>query len=282
MFQFFQLWRRAGKSGRVHSALARGELQKSRRARQRFLRPVVEQLEARWLLAPILVTTELDIVNPNDTFTSLREAVVQANGLGGHDTITFASSLANQPVFLLSGQMTIMDALTIQGLGADKTTVNGLGASRLFDITNTAGDVTFDGLTLTGGKTTADDERGGAIRSVSNGQLTIQKSTISGNSTTGTGADGGGIYARHPLTVTNSTVSGNSTTGEVAQGGGIAAFGTLTVTNSTVSGNSTTGERAQGGGIVAIGSATITNSTISGNSMTGVISYGGGIHAQRP
>jgi hypothetical protein len=51
-----------------------------------------EQLEPRWLLSNISVTTELDIVNAGDGLTSLREAVILANDQAGFDTITFASS----------------------------------------------------------------------------------------------------------------------------------------------------------------------------------------------
>ena len=217
------------------------------------------------------VTTELDIVG-DDGLTSLREAVTLANGHAGFDTITFASSLANKPVMLLSGQMTITNTVTIQGLGAGLTTVNGQNASRLFDITDAAGNVTFDGLTLTGGKTTLRREPGGGIRSNSSGELAIQNSTISGNSTTGPadpfegGSDGGGIFARGTVTVTNSTISGNSTTSGEANGGGIFASGAVTVTNSTISGNFIAGQGDSGGGIFAEDAVSITSSTVSGNS----------------
>ena len=213
---------------------------------------------------------------------SLREAVALANGSSGANTITLASALAGQPILLRLGQMAIDDPLTIQGLGAALTTVNGQNRSRLFDITNNAGDVTFDRLTLTRGKTTAIFEWGGAIRSASVGQLTIRNSTLSGNSTTDSFAKGGGIYAAGSLTVTGSTVSGNSTTGVFALGGGIYANGSLTVTDSTVSGNSTSGNSARGGGIYADGSLTVTGSTLSGNSTTGSSARGGGIYAAGP
>ena len=244
----------------------------------------LEPLEGRHLLAAIQVNTEFDTVDANPAVTSLREAVTMANDTAnfpGHDTITFANALANKPVVLstLNGQITISDTLTIQGLGSARTIVDGLNAIRLFDITNTAGDVTFDGLTLTRGKTTANFEEGGAIRSLSAGQLTIQNSVVSGNSTTGGnvslgGCSGGGIAALGSVRVANSTISGNSTMGKYAHGGGIQA-GSVTVTNSTISGNSIEGTSAYGGGIQA-GSVTVTNSTISGNS---AFNLGGGVFA---
>ena len=80
--------------------------------------------------------------------------------------------------------------------------------------------MTFDSLTLTGGKTTTIDQDGGAIRSVSAGQLTIRNSTI------------GQLHHREQLRRWwhfgsrsaddhNSTISGNSTLGMLA---GAAAF----------------------------------------------------------
>ena len=183
----------------------------------------LEPLESRQLLATILVTTEFDIVDLGDSFTSLREAVLQANNTTTHDTITFASSLANKPVLLLRPVGRSVDTVTIQGLGAALTTVNGQNTSRLFDITNAAGEVTFDGLTLTGGQTTLAEMRTAApFARLPPSQLTIQNSTITGNSTIGNdsrggGIDAGGIYAG-PLTVTNSTISGNSTPGKQFSG----------------------------------------------------------------
>ena len=60
------------------------------RAFKRRLR--LEPLENRSLLATIMVTTEMDVVSPNDGLTSLREAIIQANDQTtnpGADTINF-------------------------------------------------------------------------------------------------------------------------------------------------------------------------------------------------
>ena len=114
------------------------------------------------------------------------------------------------------------------------------------------------------------DGAGGGI--FANG-VTLVGSTVSGNSTSGVFARGGGIFTDgggfefSAVTVNNSVVSGNSTSGESANGGGIYSRYGVTVTNGTVSGNQTTGERASGGGIsVDGGPVTLTNSTVSGNS----------------
>ncbi|MEM7315081.1 MAG: choice-of-anchor Q domain-containing protein, partial [Planctomycetota bacterium] len=79
------------------------------------------------------------------------------------------------------------------------------------------------------------------------------------------------IFAGGILTLTDGTVSGNSTSGVNADGGGIFSnSGHVTLTSSTVSGNSS---GRDGGGIFAV-EGTINNSTITNNSASGA---GGGI-----
>ena len=87
-------------------------------------------------------------------------------------------------------------ALTIDARPlAANVTINANQLSRIFNITATTGDFTLGGLTLTGGQTHSGDiGAGGAIRSLTTGSH-AHPSTVSGNSTTGDGADGGGIYA---------------------------------------------------------------------------------------
>jgi CSLREA domain-containing protein len=255
--------------------------------RRSFLRLLVEPLEDRSLLATVMVTSLADDLAADGGVT-LREAIQAANSnlsvdgsVAGQsapviDTIVFQAGLTG-PINLALGQFQITETLTIQGLGASQTTVNGQNASRLFDVTNTASAVTFDGLTLTGGKTTAIEESGGAVRSASTGELIVRNCTIFGNSTMGSGSRGGGIFAADPaVTITNSTVSGNFTSGLNAGGGGIFAHA-VALTNSTVSGNSTMGSLSSGGGVASEFGVRITNSTISGNSTEGQTADGGGI-----
>ncbi|QDT00818.1 choice-of-anchor Q domain-containing protein [Adhaeretor mobilis] len=226
---------------------------------------------------------------------SLREAVELANSNVGDHTITFDPGVFATPqtILLTLGEIEITEAVTIDGPGQELLTIDAQQQSRIFHITAFtgvnvfAGDFLLAGLTLTGGLTTGDSNisggsassGGGAIR-VSRGHLTIDQSTISGNSTTGLNSKGGGIHTYFAdVTLTNSTVSGNSTAGDGAHGGGISShFGTVTLTNSTVSGNSTTGDYASGGGIhKSVGALNLTNSTVSGNSTSGYRGRGGGI-----
>jgi hypothetical protein len=106
--------------------------------------------------------------------------------------------------------------------------------------------------------------------------VNIINSTFSGNSGTYGGAiyiDGPGFYtwAGCELTVNNSTISGNTAT---SSGGGIFNQGELTISNSTISDNSAALDASGGGGGISnVGRLTIANSTLSGNSA----SLGGGI-----
>ena len=47
--------------------------------------------------------------------------------------------------------------------------------------------------------------------------MTLTKTIVSGNSTGGLNADGGGIYTNTTATLTNTTVSGNTTKGANAR-----------------------------------------------------------------
>ena len=49
---------------------------------------------------------------------------------------------------------------------------------------------------------------------------------------------GGGIFNTGTLTINNSTISGNTAAALMPTGGGIYNGGTLTINNSTISGNS--------------------------------------------
>jgi CSLREA domain-containing protein len=208
---------------------------------------------------------------------SLREAIDLANGFVGADTITFAAALSGATITLRGTELelAIGEALVIDARPLDANVIiDANELSRIFHITAFTGDFTLGGLTLTGGRM---GSAGGAIRSFTFGNLTLDQSTVSGNSTTGNGASGGGIDAFGALTLVQSTVRGNSTAGDNAYGGGISAR-TATLIQSTISGNSTAGDNAPGGGISA-GTVMVTQSTVSGNSTAGDNAHGGGISA---
>lgn len=214
--------------------------------------------------------------------TSLREAVNSANGSVGADTITFDPGVFGtlQTITLALGEIEIHEAVTIDAAAAGNVTIDAQELSRVFNITATSGNFTLVGLTLTGGRTVASGSqgRGGAIRSLTTGNLTIDKSTVSGNSTSGQSAFGGGIYARGSLYLMESVLSDNFTTGAGARGGGAFSLSHVTVSSSEIRGNSTAGFGAEGGGLDVAG-ATISQSVVSANSTEGDDALGGGIRS---
>ena len=156
------------------------------------------------------VTTASDVLDPADGQTSLREAIIAANDKPGPDTITFDMGLSVGVinVSVSSALPHITDPVTIDGTTSGKNTpiiqINGLqsggtklAATGLFFAVG-SGSSTIRGLEIT-------NFGGGGISNY--GTLTIEDSTISGNSTT---ASGGGIYNAGTVNVTNSTLSGNS------------------------------------------------------------------------
>ena len=125
-------------------------------------------------------------------------------------------------------------------------------------------------MTLTSGSGVGgNNPNGGALHVAFNATLTLTDSAVT-NSDSQNG-NGGGIYTDGNLTLNRVTVSGNEATGAAAptNGGGIYHNSNnnpprlLTITNSTISGNTTNGN---GGGIYsAAGSLDLQSTTIAGN-----------------
>lgn len=215
---------------------------------------------------------------------SLREALGLANGDLGANTITFDASLAGSTIALELGQLQVTDSVTISGLGADMLTIDAQQDSRVLDIDD--GDnsahqnVTISGLRITGGEV---DGVGGGIRALEN--LDLVNSHVTGNSASGAGTSGGGIYLRKfggmTSSISGSTIDNNSSSGS---GGGVLvntiSGDTLDILSSTISDNDA---NFQGGGIQISGavSTTITHSTIAFNiaNVAGGIFGGSGLTA---
>ncbi|MFF4102152.1 right-handed parallel beta-helix repeat-containing protein [Streptomyces sp. NPDC001903] len=109
--------------------------------------------------------------------------------------------------------------------------------------------------------------------SAPNGRLTLNDLTIRGGRSQSAGAGGGGIASEGVLTLDSVTVTGNVSAVSGA-GGGIASSGTLNLRNSTVSHNISTNN---GGGVHSSGTANISNTTITGNTAKDT---GGGLDAR--
>lgn len=234
---------------------------------------LVVMLFARQHVQPVYaagyVVNSLADNTTNDTFCTLREAILAANnapanancgvGSASNDTITFSVSGTITLVWFLPNIVSGAGTLTIDGGG--NITISGNNAVRVM-IVDSGANLTLLNLTIANASTPLS---GGGV--VNSGTLTVSNSTFSGN----TAGSGGGIvnFSSGTITIADSTFSGNSAT----FGGGIDnAGGALTVVNSTFSGNSAANS---GGGIYNNPDSTLTvnTSTFSSNSAT----YGGGI-----
>ncbi len=219
-----------------------------------------------------------------DADCSLREAVVAANGTVDNDTIAF-SPLFNTPQTITLGGTEIVLAnngtLTINGPGADKLTISGNNASRIF-ASGANVVVNINNLRVTGGNGVGatNTGRGGAIYNVG-GTMIVSNSIITGNSATNGGgfnnAASVGPAVNGDLTIINCSVTNNTST---SSGGAMQNFSTsfLTVINSTISGNTSNLAGLAGGGIQANGTVSISNSTISGNNAPAGTGGGGIIY----
>jgi CSLREA domain-containing protein len=194
-----------------------------------------------------------------DADCSLREAISAANATAEADTIvvpagTYMLSLAGAGDGLnATGDLDILEPVTISGAGASTTIIEGNGSvvmDRVVDVGATA-PTTMSGVTIRNGISPQD---GGGIRA--SAALTLADVIVNGNTST---IGGGGIATGADLTMTDVSVSGNASgTG----GGGIAVSGTTMVTRTTFDGNEAgTG----GGGISTSGTLTLTNATLNGN-----------------
>jgi hypothetical protein len=222
---------------------------------------------------------------------SLRGAITTANGNPGLNVITLPAG-----TYILSiggtdednnatGDLDITDDLTINGADEATTIIDGSGTDRVLHIIG-AQTVVINDVIITDGKTPdgTGGGNGGPGGGICNegGDLTLNNSTVSGNTTGdggsglggGAGGDGGGIYNSGTLTLTNSTISGNTTgnggagpiPGTGGSGGGIYSGSTLTLNNSTVSDNTAA---CSGGGVYNGDILALTNSTVSGNTANG-------------
>jgi CSLREA domain-containing protein len=244
---------------------------------------------------PIYVTTWADEMNTTSNGKcSLREAIVSANNGTATGGCTAGTNNAADVIILpanmsdgvkirnfevtinpsgtnddgRSGDLDILEPVTISGAGPTATVIAGDGGDRVFHIIETGSQVvTIQNLAITGG---ANVEGGGGILNFGS-TLVLKNVYLYGNHAN---AIGGGAIRNHInlipnpdvisyLTVINSTIDANFTTGD---GGGISNDGVMVLNGSLIS-NNTAAET--GGGISnaanIIYTSRIINSTITGN-----------------
>ncbi len=212
--------------------------------------PQLESLEGRRLLAAaIFEVSNLDDSGPG----SLRAAIADANANPGDDTIRFDNSLQGEiELDADNGQLVITDHVTIRGPGADKVSVDGAGATRVFAVV--PADLAVDPLTtptLTQVLTspTVTIER----LAITNGLATDAPGfdpTIPGNEVF---AFGGGLYnLGGSVQLRNVSMSGNTAENVVTAGGAVANEfgGTLTVSRSHFEQNTSDGFLIAVGGAI--------------------------------
>jgi predicted outer membrane repeat protein len=227
----------------------------------------------------------LTVKNFNDNgLGSLRQAVINANNSPSDSVIKFADTLGVGVIELTSGEIRINSTATsgkleIRGPGADKLTVSGGSASRIFYIDQA--NATISGMTLSGGNGLGEGSNenyrvGGAVY-IHTGATTFSGVNITGNNITSSGGFGGGIFYYYGTShrIENSTISDNSS----PNGGGINIWGEmnevgLTIYNSTIIRNTAAKE---GGGIYANGNIKLRNATIVNNNVTEANGTGAGI-----
>jgi CSLREA domain-containing protein len=170
-----------------------------------------------------------------------------------------------------NGDLDILGNISIIGMGADKTVIDGGGIDRVFDAMDTSASgittqLSLTGLTVTHGNISTDTGGGINLRGNLSGNggttLTVDSCNISNNTAFGGGGINGNWF--NPITIRNTLISNNQATS--AQGGGICTTnGTATISNSTISGNTAADS---GGGIFQFGGAgtfTLNNVTLTHN-----------------
>jgi len=176
------------------------------------------------------------VSNVNDSGPgSLRAAIAASSATG--DNIIFASNLSGATITLTNDELLLDNSLSIDASAlAGGLTINGNGASRVFEVGGDATNV-LTGLTVTNGSDNTGNGGGGILV---NGTLILNQCTVAGN----TAAIGGGILNEGTLVINRGTVSGNAATN--SNGGGVENVGTLVMNECTVAGNAATN---LGGGI---------------------------------
>ena len=232
----------SGEIGMSDSRYSR-RLSRGPRKDSRVRQPRIESLEERRLLA-VMVVTDLgdgsleDLAGDGEL--SLREAVAAINTgapvddigpaagvFGDNDAIIFSSGLFDglpKTLALTAGQLELTSGVIIAGPAGQLLTIDAEQNSRLFDIAEGSDDYAFSELMLTGGLTTELQAQGGAIRSLTTGELSCGEVAVTRNATSGNFSGGGGVFAMGSVVLVDSSITDNFTLGSGSGGGGIATW----------------------------------------------------------
>lgn len=204
---------------------------------------------------------------------TLRAAVEETNALKGSDIIrlTAENYILKIPgtgeQYAATGDLDILDNLSITGITPSRTIIDGAGIDRVFHITKSGLMLNLSQLAIIGGDALISKEKGGAIRN--NGStVNLKNVTVQDN----VAVNGAGIFSETGSTsISNSTIKNNISTG--GGGGVLALAGSLFVSGSHFDQNSSSagGAIASGdGSLCTINKTTFTNniSTDSGGALS--------------
>src|SRR3954452_14464709 len=176
---------------------------------------------------------------------TLRAAIQEADEAPGADTIVLppggyhltgapspeAGSVGEREAG--NGDLDITEDLTVRGAGADRTTVDGAGLDRVFEIagqtTAVIGDMTITGGDANGGDTSQEIGLGGGI--LNQGTATLERLRVVRNTSDG----GGGVFTipgTH-LTIRDSLIADNT----AVEGGGVRIDSGAEIVNTTITRN---------------------------------------------
>ena len=200
-------------------------------------------------------------VNPGDGVaedalgrTSVRAAIMEANALDGRETILLAPDAYTLSLTGAESEGTndldITGKVALVATGGGLTTIDADGIDRVLQV-SASGTLLVDGIGITGGNTSGS---GGGIFN-DGGTVRLVNTTVFSN----TAANGGGIANTGAISIDNSTISGNT-------GGGIenASGGALALSRSTVADN--TDDAAAG--VDNAGNTLLNNTIVAGNTGT--------------
>jgi CSLREA domain-containing protein len=223
---------------------------------------------------------------------TLRAAIQEANSHAGADTIVLKAKKYYLTIpgtaedAAATGDLDITDPLTIKGVSAAQTIINGSGLDRVFHILGLV-TVKFMNLSIQNGLV---QESGGGIFN-EGGIVSLTYCSVTNNVSSGSETLlGGGIFSLgvgSRLNVKSSSVINNAVISNtsIAYGGGIAVYtsGTVNISATKIAYNSamSTVGAAAGGGIFSMNGdgVTITDSKVLANSAASISWYslGGGI-----
>jgi len=252
------------------------------------------------------------VLNNNDTGAgSLRQAILDNNGLGGGNTITFSNTVTGI-IPVIAGDLAVNDSVNIVGPGATVLKLSGNNNQRIFTLF--AGNISISGLTISDGRVVGtagtsglngQNTGGAGVLNIGTAVTTLTSCIITnhtsiggqGGPSDGTGGNGfGGAIANYATIILNQCALDANTAlggagggaggmGGQGWGGGLYNEGTARFSRCSISQNNATAGSGGGGpggglggGMYNVGIVGLTNSTIANNIASGSsFDSGGGI-----